>query len=602
MWRSRTFLLVVYLFHLSNGIPHHGGPHFFDTSSKPEHRSMMLAEDTFQSRMGAVQWPDSHSHWADVPTSQSFHEGWSSPQKKQSSASLDSRFDISSDDLVHDNGPPSSSGVPHFSHFEGGPEFDHPSFPSSAKANTFESFRPSTGFDYQVNYEERPKRNQASFPVGPPPSSGNRFSPPTFDQFRPVDFGIEAPPSQSIPRPIRHTSFPASSSAIFRGSHDEGHLGAIESEESPDFSLKPFGQSHSYTTFEAPKVNSNVFIDHAREEVKRPARASPPFPRPPATPAAASFQPSNVNFLPQKIQKNINDHFTGRPQQSSPPPSSLSYAGHQEDNVDVYDYLEDEIDHLNNLGERFQFEKKRQQASLPGPSQPNAIDDINGSPDYNTYHRPNHYQFTPPEAVDPEPFEYRDRGRHHDERYDRENREESGKYNVQNYRRPIEAIKYEKEDPVEINHYGDSFGGVQTFKGGYDSEEDAKRGIQRNFNRPDLADIYIEEEPLDDYNREGYYVPQERAHHQQRAPEEEDDEAESEEESQDVWRPKQYRYESHPRDNEEEEEEGEEDYATPPRRRHPHRRPQSSMRKRPMKEDFAEASSHPQPFWTSLGL
>ena len=62
---------------------------------------------------------------------------------------------------------------------------------------------------------------------------------------------------------------------------------------------------------------------------------------------------------------------------------------------------------------------------------------------------------------------------------------------------------------MEITHYGDSYGGVQTFKGGYDSEEDAKRGIQRNFEQEEPAEeLYIEDrEPLDDYNGDGYYMP-----------------------------------------------------------------------------------------------
>ena len=67
---QRTFLALVSWLHLSSGIPHHGGPHF-GPDTRPEHRMLMLAEDTFQPRMG-LQWPDSKSHWADVPTSQSF--------------------------------------------------------------------------------------------------------------------------------------------------------------------------------------------------------------------------------------------------------------------------------------------------------------------------------------------------------------------------------------------------------------------------------------------------------------------------------------------------------------------------------------------------
>ena len=53
-----------------------------------------------------------------------------------------------------------------------------------------------------------------------------------------------------------------------------------------------------------------------------------------------------------------------------------------------------------------------------------------------SYSLPTQYEYTTEEAEEP-PFEYRGRGRHHDERYDHENREESGKHDVRNYRTPI---------------------------------------------------------------------------------------------------------------------------------------------------------------------
>lgn len=382
---QRTFLALVSWLHLSSGIPHHGGPHF-GPDTRPEHRMLMLAEDTFQPRMG-LQWPDSKSHWADVPTSQSFPnqetmlEKWT-PEEPSRSPSLDSRFDISSDsddfDIQHFSSihgkRHSGPGSPHnfFPTQDQGPpsqfESPAPAFPSNpifqAKAPVFESFRPS-GFDYQVNYEERAKRNNQR--PGSSPTS-TRFSPPTFDQFRPVDFKA----NQGQSRPIRHTSFPASS---FLGD-DDGHLGALpEPSATSDFGLKPFGKagkgqsssSHSYTTFEAPKVNSNVFIDHRQEEIKRPARASPPSSFQPPRP----LRPNNVNFLPSHQNQKNHPFSTLQQQQHSHPDDN-------DDNVDVYDYLEGEIDHLNlNLG----FSSKKRPYKQNQNSA--AADDINGSPDYN---------------------------------------------------------------------------------------------------------------------------------------------------------------------------------------------------------------------------
>ena len=432
-------------------------------------------------------------------------------------------------------------------------------------------------------------------------SFSHRFSPPTFDQFRPTDFkSHNSPATQS--RPIRHSSFPAS----FQGGHDgdEGHL---DGASNTDFGFKPFGKSHSYTTFEAPKVNSNVFIDHSDDELNRPARASLPFPRPPPSGSAPSFEPSRDNFLPQKIQESIDGHFKNRQSFSSSDskhrPPTPSYPSSQ-DNVDVYDYLEEEIDHLNNLGDSFKFDKSRGLGRPP--SHNNAVDDINGSPDY-TYQPPPEYEYSPEAVgnngeVEP-PFEYRDRGRHQDERYDRENREESGKYDVRNYRQPIKPMKYEQEEPLEVNHYGDSYGTVKTFKGGYDSDSDAKLGIQRQF-RPtfdqdqDEPEIYIEGEPVHDYNRDGYYVPKERSHQAMEQSYQDDMEEEPESEEQggeNAWREAPHHYYR----SEDGQEDQREEVSNPPQRprRHGH---QKSMKKRPMKEDFARASSRQQPFWTPL--
>ena len=34
-------------------------------------------------------------------------------------------------------------------------------------------------------------------------------------------------------------------------------------------------------------------------------------------------------------------------------------------------------------------------------------------------------------------------------------------------------------EPMKIENYGDSYGNVETYKGGYDSEQDTKKGIVR---------------------------------------------------------------------------------------------------------------------------
>ena len=572
---------------------------------RPEHRGM-LAEDTFQSRMG-VEWPNSKSHWEGLPFHSKALNKWHENKSPAATAAAlpDDRFDL------RDEFDP--SGIHGKRHAIPSPDFflkDHAEFERPEPFTPSPSFHPKThfpsasgdphGFDYQVNYEERPKR-QPFLPHGP--SSESRFSPPTFEQFRPTDFKSHTaapPPSQS--RPIRHSSFPAA----FQGGHDEGHLGA--SNKSPDFGFKPFGKSHSYTTFEAPKLNSNVFIDHSdKDEVNRPVRASPPFSRPQAPSS------SQDNFLPQEIQANIEGHFKNRQsfpiagaagdlRNNQPRPPTPSYPS--SDNVDVYDYLEEEIDHLNNLGESFKFEKSR---GGPPPSHHNAADDINGSPDY-TYQPPD-YEYSPEaNQGSHEPFEYRDRGRHQDERYDRENREESGKYDVRNYREPIQPMKYEREEPLEVNHFGDSYGTVKTFKGGYDSEEDAARGIQRHFkptfDQDDEPEIYIEGEPVHDYNPQGYYVPKERSHQamEQTYQEDMEEEPESERDDDQVWRgsPSHYYPSEDEREAEERDQDEERQVSHQPSR--PRRRHHKSLmpKKRPVKEDFARASSRLQSFWAPL--
>ena len=74
-----------------------------------------------------------------------------------------------------------------------------------------------------------------------------------------------------------------------------------------------------------------------------------------------------------------------------------------------------------------------------------------------------------------------------------------------------------------MEKYGNAYGGVETFKGGYDSESDNEQGIVRYHPyhssgrtppSPYERNIEVEDEPLEDYNREGYYVPKEKNYYE----------------------------------------------------------------------------------------
>ena len=112
-----------------------------------------------------------------------------------------------------------------------------------------------------------------------------------------------------------------------------------------------------------------------------------------------------------------------------------------------------------------------------------------------------------------EPY-HQGRGQIGDESYDRENKEENGLYQENSYREPIRSLSYDEEEPIDVQQYGNDYAGLETYQGGYDSEDDAKRGIVRSYHTSNVApeNIYIEEEPVEDYNQEGYYVPRERSH------------------------------------------------------------------------------------------
>jgi len=112
-----------------------------------------------------------------------------------------------------------------------------------------------------------------------------------------------------------------------------------------------------------------------------------------------------------------------------------------------------------------------------------------------------------------EPY-HQGRGQIGDESYDRENKEENGVYQENSYREPIRGLSYDVEEPNDVQQYGNDYGGLETYQGGYDSEDDAKRGIVRSYHTSNVVPdtLYMEEEPVDDYNQEGYYVPRERTH------------------------------------------------------------------------------------------
>lgn len=445
------------LLQLSQCSPHHGGLH-------AEHR---------MGRSESSAWPDSHSLWADIPTSQSFDskvlQKWNPPESPSSS-----NF-FSGDDSGLQSKRHAVPTADHFKRDHAEFEIEKPkfgegfqdSFRSSQSADSFPhtSLTKNNGFNFKVQYEEeRPKRHQthhhfaADLPQGPP---GARFSPPHHSSF---------PKSTEFNRPLRHvTSFPAS--------YQQGHNAAdhfspsseTAADKEDDFkpsSLGSFGKSHSYTTFEAPKLNSNVFIDHGgdQEEFKRPSRSPVSAYRPEPPPRNfGSFSPPNS--------------LKREPSRPEPP------------KYDTFDYGEYDTRPFQD------YEPPQDSRSDEYPEE----SDSRGNNDYGIY-----------DYSEPSPY-YQDRGQIGDESYDRVNKEEKGNYEVRNYREPVRHIKYDRKDPIETKHYGNDYGGVETYRGGYDSEDDAKRGIVR-YHPMQYAqkDIYVEDEPVEDYNKDGYYVPRER--------------------------------------------------------------------------------------------
>ena len=309
------------------------------------------------------------------------------------------------------------------------PNFNSPQGPEFGSHSQFE-FPSSVQFDHNTRHQESSR--------------------PPLEQYTSYPKTFEAPGHQGSARPLRHiTSYPGTFEAPELSIHTTGDETDFTHENDDNFNFNPSfqgfgGKSHSYSTFEAPQVANNVFIDHSI--VKEP---SPPAQRPQFLPSRPS--PEN-GFQPIAKKDNMPyEHFPDAP----------------------YNYAEPDSLYR----------------SVPS------------SPAYDDYD----YEPTQP---------YRkDRGQIGDESFDRENKEENGMYEVKNYHQPLRGMKYEAEEPMDIQDYGNDYAGLETFQGGYDSEDDAKRGIVRSYHHgPNEAPdrLFIEDEPMEDYNREGYYVPRER--------------------------------------------------------------------------------------------
>ena len=139
-------------------------------------------------------------------------------------------------------------------------------------------------------------------------------------------------------RPIRHTSYPASAyqqqpaveEIAFQKHHND---------------FKPFsssgskGKSHSYSTFEAPKLASNVAIDHSDiSTFERPSRS--PLASYGGLPDAYEYSSVADDFEDKAYHpaKNYADDINGAPDYSYKPPNadydySDYYVGESEDEV-----------------------------------------------------------------------------------------------------------------------------------------------------------------------------------------------------------------------------------------------------------------------------
>lgn len=162
---------------------------------------------------------------------------------------------------------------------------------------------------------------------------------------------------------------------------------------------------------------------------------------------------------------------------------------------------------------------------------PNVAEDVPSGPrDYSYKSHSSRPEFPGRYGGDARPYEYRDEGHENNENFEIVDEEDQGRFNVKGYRQPIEVKKYENKEPIKVETYGDSYGGVQTYSGGYDSQQDAKNGIVRYYpydqKSPNsasdttpyqLRNSHIgnnNNEPYEDYNEEGYYVPKEKRYYE----------------------------------------------------------------------------------------
>ena len=399
---------------------------------------------------GTSGWPDSQSLWADIPTSQSFHsdilhqwktQGLSPPSISTKSQTSDNFFDHSGIDRKrHAATRPSHPSSPdlfksehdrgghHHGQFERFHEQDSTDdFPSIGHGGKFghpghglQYQPPEDSFHYNVRYEEepedhvlRPKRqpqfnlqdSRPDFGSGSPPSQFGNFPLSVRFDYKTSSQQPESVPN--LPRPNRHiTSYPAEFQA------PQLLPSGLHANDDDDFDFKPAaatfqsgfgGKSHSYTTFQAPKVANNVFIDHSGGGGGEAEGI---------VGVVGSVRPSQENAFQHISKKDIV------PPSFPDAPYEFTEA---DDTLDYFDY----------------------------------------EPSYPPY--------------------LQNRGQIDDERFDRQNKEENGLYEINNYHQPIRGQAYDIEEPLEIQQYETDYGGLETFRGGYDSENDADRGIVRSY-------------------------------------------------------------------------------------------------------------------------
>ncbi len=530
-----------------------------------------------ESRMSSG-WPSSESLWADIPSSGSFNprtfNQWSASVPKDAGSGL-SDLDLGGPPNFHSkrNVPP-----PHFSNSyqPSEPEYDHSSpyqlefdEPSHLTLDEFEHSKPPPpspsynyqggkephGFNYKVSFVEKPKRHAAKHsPFGHHHGFGRDSS--GFDG----DFGgrgsssggyeNEEPPSYE-----GHTSFPATNYRAPIGSSlpsspstssgfprvtrnfdsrpedfNEPPPSSISS--SSGFDSIPYSPSHegpsqSYTSFQAPKLNNKFYVNHDETEYSNRNTnddyniysAQPPS-RPQPPPTSNDFSSSFPNQIKHQIKNTFESNGRGR----------------KESNFVEHDtYLKPE----EGLYEYVDVDEERDAAFRPPPPSPTGvvdykksyrpsqvrdnyeIDDIDGNPDSGSSERR-----PPPGYGLGDDYENRGRGGITDEKFDLVNHDEAERYDVKSYRTPLKGGQYEHEEPVVVETYGDSYGGMETFSGGYDSEDDSRRpqyfrsgdNDGNGYIRGHSRDIRVDREPVEEYREDGgyNYTPQEERNRYER--------------------------------------------------------------------------------------